>query len=67
MAAGFDPDARPFRAHVTLGRFRERARRPHLPEVDLGAALLDRLVLFRSELKPSGAVYTPLASFVLGG
>jgi len=66
-AAGFAPETRPFRAHVTLGRFRERARRPRLPEIDLGVALLDRLILFRSDLRPSGAVYTPLASFALGG
>jgi 2'-5' RNA ligase len=67
VGAGFEPETRPFRAHVTLGRWRERARRPRLPEIDLGAALLDRLVLFRSELKPSGAVYTPLETFALGG
>jgi 2'-5' RNA ligase len=67
VAAGFERETRPFRAHVTLGRWRERARQPRLPEIDLGAALLDRVILFRSELKPSGAVYTPLASFALGG
>jgi 2'-5' RNA ligase len=67
VAAGFEPEPRPFRAHLTLGRWRERARRPALPSVDLGACRLESLVLFRSELKPSGAVYTPLASFALGG
>lgn len=65
--AGFAPEARPFRAHLTLGRWRERARRPTLPALDFGAALLDRLVLFRSDLESSGAVYTPLSTFALGG
>jgi RNA 2',3'-cyclic 3'-phosphodiesterase len=65
-AAGFEKEARPFRAHLTLGRWRERAARPELPPADLGAARLDTLVLFRSDLSPGGAVYTPLARFPLG-
>ena len=66
VAAGFEPEARPFRAHLTLGRWKDRARRPSLPSVELGSCVLDRLVLFRSDLKPSGAVHTALASFALG-
>ncbi|MGE5127521.1 MAG: RNA 2',3'-cyclic phosphodiesterase [Betaproteobacteria bacterium] len=66
-AAGFDPEPRAFRAHLTLGRWRERAPRPELPEVDLGRTRLDTLTLFRSELRPDGAVYTPLARFPLAG
>jgi len=66
-AAGFEKEARPFRAHLTLGRWRERVARPDLPSADLGAARLDTLVLFRSDLSPGGAVYTPLAQFPLGG
>lgn len=65
-AAGFEKEERPFRAHLTLGRWRERAARPDLPPADLGAARLDKLVLFRSDLSPGGAVYTPLARFPLG-
>jgi 2'-5' RNA ligase len=65
-AAGFEPEPRQFRAHLTLGRWRERARVPQLPEVDLGEVRLDTLVLFRSELHPDGAVYSPLARFPLG-
>lgn len=63
---GFEAEERPFRAHLTLGRWNDRARRPELPEVDLGSARIDRLVLYRSELKPGGAVYTPLRVFALG-
>jgi 2'-5' RNA ligase len=66
VAAGFAPETRPFRAHLTLGRWRERARRPALPQVDLGLTPIDRMVLFRSDLKPSGAVHTPLSNFALG-
>ncbi len=66
VAVGFAPESRPFRSHLTLGRWRDRAPRPELPEVDLGALQLDALALVRSELKPTGAVYTPLASLPLG-
>ena len=64
--AGFEREERPFRAHLTLGRWRERAPIPDLPPADLGATRLDTLVLFRSDLGPGGAVYTPLARFRLG-
>ena len=65
-AAGFEREPRPFRAHLTLGRWRDRAPHPDLPGADLGATRLDTLVLFESDLRPDGAVYTPLARFALG-
>ncbi len=65
-SCGFAAEERPFRSHVTLGRWRERPpKRPELPEVDLGHALLESLVLYESRLHPQGAVHTPLASFAL--
>lgn len=64
-ACGFAPEARAFRSHLTLGRWKDRARRPVLPPLDLGTASLEVLVLFRSDLRPSGAIYTPLATFPL--
>jgi RNA 2',3'-cyclic 3'-phosphodiesterase len=67
VAAGFPAESRPFRPHLTLGRWRDRAARPDLPAVDLGSTLLDTLVLFRSELRPEGALYTELQRFDLGG
>jgi len=66
-AAGFEPEPRGFRAHLTLGRWREWAPRPELPAADLGKTRLDTLVLFRSELRRDGAVYSPLERFALGG
>ena len=65
-AAGFEREERPFRAHLTLGRWRDRAPRPDLPATDLGETRLETLVLFKSDLRPDGAVYTPLARFTLG-
>jgi 2'-5' RNA ligase len=64
--AGFEPEERPFHPHLTLGRWRGRALRPKLPETDLGATRLGSLVLYRSELRGDGAVYTPLERFALG-
>jgi len=63
---GFPPERRPFRPHLTLGRWREHTPRPTLPPVDLGLATLDTLTLFQSELGPEGARYTRLATFSLG-
>lgn len=67
VAAGFPREDRPFRSHLTLGRWREGGRRPDLPEVDLGLARLETLVLFRSDLQPRGPTYTPLCTVRLGG
>ena len=66
VRSGFPPEPRPFRAHLTLGRWAEPVRRPALPHVDLGRARLERLVLYRSDLRRGGSVYTPLAAFTLG-
>ncbi|MEZ4456785.1 MAG: RNA 2',3'-cyclic phosphodiesterase [Gemmatimonadales bacterium] len=60
---GFPPEGRPFRPHVTLGRVREGHRLPASWETALerirpgSAFLADRVVLFLSELGPSGPTY----------
>jgi 2'-5' RNA ligase len=69
VAAGFESEDRPFRAHLTLGRVRQR-RFPATeglaaPEAD--EFQVREAVLFRSELHPSGARYTPLERLSLGG
>ena len=66
VAAGFEPETRPFAPHLTLGRWSEPAPRPTLPPIDLGRTPLDTLVLYRSQPGPKGSVYTPLETFALG-
>ena len=66
-AAGYSAEDRPFAPHLTLGRWRERAPRPALDDVDLDASRIDTLALYRSETLPDGAVYTPLQRFALAG
>lgn len=66
-AAGFAPEHRPFRPHLTVGRFRERVERKPLPALELGETKLRSLVLFESELRREGARHTPLATFALAG
>jgi 2'-5' RNA ligase len=70
QAAGFEPERRPFRAHLTLGRAKRGA--PDLRGVTVpDTAVADtpdvtEVVLFRSELRPSGARYVPLERIPLG-
>jgi 2'-5' RNA ligase len=64
-AAGFDRADKPFRPHLTLGRVREGARglgalRDYAPPPPPPAVLLDRIVVMKSDLHPSGARYTAL-------
>lgn len=71
VAAGFPPEERPFRPHVTLGRVRQR--RPALA-LDVTVPVTDpadawdvvETVLFQSETAQSGARYTALERLPLG-
>lgn len=70
---GYQPEAREYRPHLTLARARDprgdRGLRPCAEALDgrsLGVAQIDRLILFRSELRRGGAHYTPLAEVALG-
>jgi 2'-5' RNA ligase len=67
VTTGLEAEARAFHPHLTLGRWRGRTRRPALPEVDLGSARTSELILYRSDIRPAGSVYSPLAVFPLGG
>jgi 2'-5' RNA ligase len=66
-AVGFAKDPKAFHAHLTLGRFR-RSPRPGLlrevmqqyAEVEFGGLQVRQVTLFRSDLSPDGARYTPL-------
>jgi 2'-5' RNA ligase len=71
VRAGFPAEERPFRAHLTLGRLRDRAHPALEPAAaDLLAAdpfRVAEVVLFRSDLQPDGALHTPLERIALGG
>ncbi|CBE69690.1 MAG: RNA 2',3'-cyclic phosphodiesterase [Candidatus Methylomirabilis oxygeniifera] len=69
---GFSREARPFTAHLTLGRVRGPARREQLaravteaPAEALGEMVLDRIELMQSNLSAGGARYSILQSFPL--
>jgi RNA 2',3'-cyclic 3'-phosphodiesterase len=61
--AGYRPEKRPFRAHVTVARVRrgERVRPVELPDPPAGPFAPAALTLYRSRLQRSGAEYEPLA------
>lgn len=74
----YKPEKRPFWPHVTVARVRPEARGSRRPAVvssrpaGLPAELSEpflgvRLALYRSELKPTGARYVPLAQVELPG
>jgi 2'-5' RNA ligase len=69
VAADFGPESRPFNAHLTLGRI--RGKRFSLVTGDVTArgesCPVNEAVLFKSELQPSGAHYTPIERAPLGG
>ena len=68
-ALGSEPERRAFLTHVTIGRVRDprQGRKlvelAHSQDADLGAYASRRWGLYRSETKPSGAVYTKLAGW----
>jgi 2'-5' RNA ligase len=71
---GFAPEERPFAAHLTLARAREARGDPSLAACAaalagraFGVTRVEALVLYRSDLSPKGAVYTPLAALPLRG
>ena len=70
---GFEQEKRPFKGHLTLGRIKGR-----IDPKKFGDALrayigfesktfsADKIILYKSELKPTGAVYTELISAPFG-
>lgn len=69
---GFPPEGRPFHPHLTLGRVREGQRLPADAARVFAAAplgvplLLDTVVLYRSQLGPSGSRYEAVRRWTLG-
>ncbi len=72
---GIKTERRPFKPHLTLGRFKKGAHPwPHLDHLiakygDLKGRTcsLKELVLFKSDLTPGGAIYTKLDAWQLEG
>lgn len=74
---GYPSEERPFSPHLTLGRISQNARPDEVSQVaralgeitigHLGTVRVGELHLFRSDLRPNGAVYSKLHSFTLSG
>jgi 2'-5' RNA ligase len=73
---GFEPERRPFTPHLTVGRADRRASRPELTQLGelithssvgtIAQISVQHVTLMKSDLRPTGAVYTPLAILTLG-
>jgi 2'-5' RNA ligase len=70
---GFPPESRAFKPHLTLGRVRSPKGKSSLTsaienqwDVEIGSFLASEVYLFKSELKPGGAIYTKLRTFPMG-
>jgi len=69
---GYESDPHPFSPHLTIGRVRDRVSASDQQKICktleetkidlLGTARVDSVQLYKSELKPSGSVYTRLFS-----
>jgi RNA 2',3'-cyclic 3'-phosphodiesterase len=67
---GYPPEGRPFSPHLTLGRVAQDAQAQELVPITRilstqkividSPVLMEQVTVFKSELRPSGAVYTPL-------
>jgi 2'-5' RNA ligase len=74
---GYSREHRPFSAHLTVGRVSRNATPQDVHAISevlesfkvgfLGATRVHNVHLYRSDLKPSGAIYTSLFSFPLEG
>jgi 2'-5' RNA ligase len=64
---GFAREQRGFRAHLTLGRVKDRRNRLALTEamikletVEFDSFDVTEIILYKSDLRPTGAIYTKL-------
>jgi len=67
-------EEREFKPHLTVGRVRSGKGKSGLLKrmedflhVELGGFRVERLVLFKSDLGPTGPLYTELRAVTLGG
>jgi 2'-5' RNA ligase len=72
-ALAFGAEERGYRAHLTIARFRvpapARVRQviPAVDEASIGRCRVSHVTLYRSQLSPKGATYTPLVHGPLSG
>lgn len=74
---GFPEEGRSFHPHLTLGRIRNHVRKSErknlgetisdFPSIQVGDQILEAISLIKSDLQPSGAVYTHLCTSKLRG
>ena len=70
---GFEPEGRTFRPHLTLGRVNSARGKEELiqrmekyREEEFGEFDVAKIILFKSDLKPTGPIYTSLREVKLG-
>lgn len=63
---GLEPEKKPFRAHITMGRRKVPSVVEVTQEVKESPFTIEHIVLYKSELSPSGARYSILHRSVLG-
>jgi len=69
---GYEQDERPFSPHLTIGRVRQNISPSEFPKIraamdniqlgNIGIARVDSIHLIKSDLQPSGSIYTKLFS-----
>jgi 2'-5' RNA ligase len=69
---GYEQEERPFSPHLSIGRVRQNLGQPELQKIrttldtiqlgNIGIARVDSIHLFKSDLQPSGSIYTKLFS-----
>ncbi len=71
---GFQPEDRPFHPHLTFGRMKSSRGKEELAgrmekykDEEFGDFQVGRVVLFKSDLRPTGPIYTLLREMKLGG
>ena len=74
IVLGFPREERPFKGHLTMGRIKNKIDVKKLSDTLMAFRSFEsetftagQIILYKSELKPSGAVYTKLASASLNG
>lgn len=71
FSLGFPKEGRAFRPHLTLGRVKDRLSVETMRKIEkskdvvLGDMVVDAIELIKSDLLPSGAVYTTLSHYPL--